>query len=190
MNAYNKTQFTYVRITCVLKDLGCDRPLPKILMLAILATCASSSSTKSLPLFSNPLSTRLTQDQKGLSKACNGHECKGKILGLFMQVSKQANHSSHRHLSQTRLHTFASMQQSLQENQFDKWLITTRCKEFTYCLCNFIWPHHSRTFMFIQLRALFKSLVLIKTETQIFAKEQPHSVHEGLQKMCEKFKIF
>ncbi|KAG5586358.1 hypothetical protein H5410_046792, partial [Solanum commersonii] len=46
MNAHNKTQFTYARVTCVLKDSNCDTPLPKILMLAILATCASSSSTK------------------------------------------------------------------------------------------------------------------------------------------------
>ncbi|KAG5576930.1 hypothetical protein H5410_057064 [Solanum commersonii] len=30
-----------------------------------------------LPLFSNRLSIRLTQDQKGLSKACDGDECKG-----------------------------------------------------------------------------------------------------------------
>ncbi|KAG5575809.1 hypothetical protein H5410_055943 [Solanum commersonii] len=64
-----------------------------------------------------------------------------------------------------------SVQWSLQENQFDKWLITTRCKEFTYCLCNFIWPHHSRPFMFVQLRTLFKSSVLIETETQIFTKQ-------------------
>ena len=48
MNAHNKTQFTYARINCVLKDSSCDTPLPKILMLAILATCASSSSTKSI----------------------------------------------------------------------------------------------------------------------------------------------
>ncbi|KAG5590087.1 hypothetical protein H5410_040601, partial [Solanum commersonii] len=46
MNAHNKTQFTYARITCLLKYSNCDTPLPKILMLAILATCASSSSTK------------------------------------------------------------------------------------------------------------------------------------------------
>ncbi|KAG5570494.1 hypothetical protein H5410_060260 [Solanum commersonii] len=48
MNAHNKTQFTYSRINYVLKDSGYDKPLPKILMLAILATCASSSSTKSI----------------------------------------------------------------------------------------------------------------------------------------------
>ncbi|KAG5571375.1 hypothetical protein H5410_061141, partial [Solanum commersonii] len=117
-----------------------------------------------LPLSPNRLSTRLTQDQKGLSKDCNGDEghlsksirLTRQILGLFMQVSKQANHTRHRHFSQTRLHIFASVQQSLEENQFDKWLITMRCKEFTYCLCNFIWPRRSRTFMFVQLRALFK----------------------------------
>ncbi|KAG5629728.1 hypothetical protein H5410_001445, partial [Solanum commersonii] len=110
-----------------------------------------------LPLFSNRLLIRLTQDQKGISKTCNGVECKGQILGLFMHGSKQANHTRHQHLSQTRLHSFASVQRSLQENQFDKWQITTRCKEFTYCVCNFIWPHRSRTYMFVQLRALFKS---------------------------------
>ncbi|KAG5599019.1 hypothetical protein H5410_030389 [Solanum commersonii] len=48
MSAHNKTQFTYARINCVLKDTSCDTPLQKILMLAILATCASSSSTKSI----------------------------------------------------------------------------------------------------------------------------------------------
>ncbi|KAG5615277.1 hypothetical protein H5410_015101 [Solanum commersonii] len=48
MSAHNKTQFTYARINCVLKDSSCDTLLPKILMLAILATCASSSSTKSI----------------------------------------------------------------------------------------------------------------------------------------------
>ncbi|KAG5610086.1 hypothetical protein H5410_021367, partial [Solanum commersonii] len=46
MNAHNKTRFTYARINCVLKDSSCDTPLPNILMLAILASCASSSSTK------------------------------------------------------------------------------------------------------------------------------------------------
>ena len=46
MNAHNKTQFTYARINCVLIDSNCDTPSPKILMLTILATCASSSSTK------------------------------------------------------------------------------------------------------------------------------------------------
>ncbi|KAG5571411.1 hypothetical protein H5410_061177 [Solanum commersonii] len=46
MNALIKTQITYARNNCVLKDSSCDTPLPKILMLAILATCASSSSTK------------------------------------------------------------------------------------------------------------------------------------------------
>ncbi|KAG5632284.1 hypothetical protein H5410_004001 [Solanum commersonii] len=46
MNAHNKTQFTYARINCALKDSNCDTPSPKILMLAILASCESSSSTK------------------------------------------------------------------------------------------------------------------------------------------------
>ncbi|KAG5612218.1 hypothetical protein H5410_023499 [Solanum commersonii] len=35
-----------------------------------------------LPLFFNRLSIRLTQDQKGLSKACNGDECKGVSIVL------------------------------------------------------------------------------------------------------------
>ncbi|KAG5599402.1 hypothetical protein H5410_030772, partial [Solanum commersonii] len=67
---------------------------PKILMLAIPATCAKSSSTKiqrshlkrgtqcmfspiGWSLFSNLLSIQLTQDKKKcLSKACSGAECK------------------------------------------------------------------------------------------------------------------
>ncbi|KAG5631058.1 hypothetical protein H5410_002775 [Solanum commersonii] len=36
-------------------------------------------------------------------------------------------------------------------------LVITICKEFTYCLCNFIWPHRRHTFMFVRLIALFKS---------------------------------
>ncbi|KAG5596033.1 hypothetical protein H5410_037265 [Solanum commersonii] len=42
----HKTQFTYARINCVLKDSSCDTPLPKILLLAILATCASQAQQK------------------------------------------------------------------------------------------------------------------------------------------------
>ncbi|KAG5630027.1 hypothetical protein H5410_001744 [Solanum commersonii] len=42
------TQITHAKINCVHKDLSCDTPLPKILMLAILATCASSSSTETI----------------------------------------------------------------------------------------------------------------------------------------------
>ncbi|KAG5585263.1 hypothetical protein H5410_045697, partial [Solanum commersonii] len=68
-------------------------------MLAILVSCASSSTTKvskcphrqrshlkrgtqcifspiGLPLFFNRLSIRLTQDKKGLSKDCNEADCK------------------------------------------------------------------------------------------------------------------
>ncbi|KAG5615902.1 hypothetical protein H5410_015726, partial [Solanum commersonii] len=85
MNAHNKTQFTYARINSILKDSNCDTPSPKILMLTILATCASSSLTKvsKCPHESDTTLTLkkrntmyLTQDQKGLSKACNGAECK------------------------------------------------------------------------------------------------------------------
>ncbi|KAG5610283.1 hypothetical protein H5410_021564 [Solanum commersonii] len=93
MSAHNKTQFTDARINCVLKDSSYDTPLPKILMLAILASNASSSSTKAfecphtnddsiftrkgLPEFSNQHLLRLSPDHKGLNKACNGVECKG-----------------------------------------------------------------------------------------------------------------
>ncbi|KAG5631952.1 hypothetical protein H5410_003669, partial [Solanum commersonii] len=38
---------TYTKIKCVLKDSSCHTPLPKIVKLAILASNASSSSTKS-----------------------------------------------------------------------------------------------------------------------------------------------
>ena len=48
MNAHNKTQLTHAMINCALKDSNCDTPSPKIHMLAILATCASSSSTKNI----------------------------------------------------------------------------------------------------------------------------------------------
>ncbi|KAG5590358.1 hypothetical protein H5410_040872, partial [Solanum commersonii] len=50
MNTHNKTQFTYARINCVLKDSSCDTPLPKNLIIAILATCETSSSTKNATL--------------------------------------------------------------------------------------------------------------------------------------------
>ncbi|KAG5571221.1 hypothetical protein H5410_060987 [Solanum commersonii] len=45
MNAHNKTQFTYARINCVLKDSSCNTSLPKILMVTVYASNASSSST-------------------------------------------------------------------------------------------------------------------------------------------------
>ncbi|KAG5630032.1 hypothetical protein H5410_001749 [Solanum commersonii] len=38
---------------------------------------------RGLPLFSNQLLIRLTQDQKGLSNACNGVECKVLLSHLF-----------------------------------------------------------------------------------------------------------
>ncbi|KAG5599399.1 hypothetical protein H5410_030769, partial [Solanum commersonii] len=48
MNIHNKIQITYANINYALKYSNCDTPLLDILMLAILATCASSSSTKSI----------------------------------------------------------------------------------------------------------------------------------------------
>ena len=46
MNAPNKTQLTYERINCAPKGSSCDSPLPKILKFTMLASNASSSSTK------------------------------------------------------------------------------------------------------------------------------------------------
>ncbi|KAG5631365.1 hypothetical protein H5410_003082 [Solanum commersonii] len=69
-------------IKCALKDSSCDSPIPKNLMLTILASNASSSSTK---VFKYPhtrndsLFTQwfiLTQDEEGLFKPCNWVECK------------------------------------------------------------------------------------------------------------------
>ncbi|KAG5631518.1 hypothetical protein H5410_003235 [Solanum commersonii] len=41
MNAHNKTQFTYAKIKCSLKDSNCDSPISTNLMLAILVSNAS-----------------------------------------------------------------------------------------------------------------------------------------------------
>ncbi|KAG5591339.1 hypothetical protein H5410_041853 [Solanum commersonii] len=92
----HKTQFTYAMINRVLKHSNCDTPLPKILKLIILASNASSNSTKAfecphiiddsiftrkgLPVFSNQHLFRLSQDHKGLNESCNGVECKGNGL--------------------------------------------------------------------------------------------------------------
>ncbi|KAG5576175.1 hypothetical protein H5410_056309, partial [Solanum commersonii] len=46
MNAHNKTQFTYAKIKCALKDSSCDSLISKNLMLTLLSSNASSSSTK------------------------------------------------------------------------------------------------------------------------------------------------
>ncbi|KAG5606422.1 hypothetical protein H5410_027914, partial [Solanum commersonii] len=48
MNAHNKTQLTHARINCALKDSSCGSPLSKMLKFIILASNASSSSTKVL----------------------------------------------------------------------------------------------------------------------------------------------
>ncbi|KAG5571378.1 hypothetical protein H5410_061144 [Solanum commersonii] len=45
MNAHNKTQFTYAKIKCALKDSTCDSLISTNLMLTILASNASSSLT-------------------------------------------------------------------------------------------------------------------------------------------------
>ncbi|KAG5599758.1 hypothetical protein H5410_031128 [Solanum commersonii] len=60
----SSAQPIHTRINCILKDSSYDTPLSNILMLTILASNASSSSTK------------LTQDIKGFLKTCNGVECK------------------------------------------------------------------------------------------------------------------
>ncbi|KAG5631667.1 hypothetical protein H5410_003384, partial [Solanum commersonii] len=48
MNAHKKTQLIHARINCALKDSSCDSPLSNILKFIILASNASSSSTKVL----------------------------------------------------------------------------------------------------------------------------------------------
>ncbi|KAG5594461.1 hypothetical protein H5410_035693 [Solanum commersonii] len=48
MNAHNKTQLTHTRINCALKDSSCDLPLSKMFRFTILASNASSVSTKVL----------------------------------------------------------------------------------------------------------------------------------------------
>ena len=48
MNAHKKSQLTHARINCALKDSSCDSPLSKIVKFTILASNASSSSTKVL----------------------------------------------------------------------------------------------------------------------------------------------
>ncbi|KAG5571229.1 hypothetical protein H5410_060995 [Solanum commersonii] len=46
IKAHNKTQFTYSKIKCSLKESSCVSPISKNLMLTILASNASSSSIK------------------------------------------------------------------------------------------------------------------------------------------------
>ncbi|KAG5585719.1 hypothetical protein H5410_046153, partial [Solanum commersonii] len=48
MNAHNKTQFTYARITCVLKDSNCDTPLTKISCSQYLLLVQESDTTLTL----------------------------------------------------------------------------------------------------------------------------------------------
>ncbi|KAG5630365.1 hypothetical protein H5410_002082 [Solanum commersonii] len=48
MNAHKNTQLTHARIKCALKVSKCDSPLSKNLKLTILASNASSSSTKEI----------------------------------------------------------------------------------------------------------------------------------------------
>ncbi|KAG5605991.1 hypothetical protein H5410_027483 [Solanum commersonii] len=83
MNAHNKTQFTYARINCVLKDSNCDTPSPKILMLAILATCSSSSSTKVCPYFPIDFRSSLLKIKKVFLRLVVGLSAKG--LSRFFQ---------------------------------------------------------------------------------------------------------
>ncbi|KAG5590285.1 hypothetical protein H5410_040799 [Solanum commersonii] len=45
INIHNKTQTTYAKINCALKDSSCDSPITMIRMLTILASNASSSTT-------------------------------------------------------------------------------------------------------------------------------------------------
>uniref|UniRef100_M1DKN9 Uncharacterized protein n=1 Tax=Solanum tuberosum TaxID=4113 RepID=M1DKN9_SOLTU len=70
MNAHNKAQLTHEMINCALKGSNCDSPLSKMLKFTILASNASSSSTK------------LTQHHKGLFKACNRLSVKSICCGM------------------------------------------------------------------------------------------------------------
>lgn len=123
MNVHKNTQLTHARMNCAPKESSCDSPLPKNLILTILASSARSGSTKvikfphtkndslithngskisrylikwnchiqkyqtqcttspiSLPVFSNWQLLWLTQDPKGLFKACNGDEWKCMVI--------------------------------------------------------------------------------------------------------------
>ena len=62
MNAHNKTQLTHARINCALKDSSCDSPLPKILKFPMLASNASSSSTKVLKCPHNKVDSIFTHN--------------------------------------------------------------------------------------------------------------------------------
>ncbi|KAG5570535.1 hypothetical protein H5410_060301 [Solanum commersonii] len=46
------------------------------------------------------------------------------------------------------------------------------------------WSHRSCTFMFVRLQAVFKSLILIKTETQIFLRIATFN-HKRWQKFAQ-----
>ncbi|KAG5610348.1 hypothetical protein H5410_021629 [Solanum commersonii] len=96
MDAHNKTQFTYAKIHCALKDSSCDSPLSKNLMFTILGSNASSSSTivfkcphtKNDSIFTHNELARIFQSafvsthSRSLRsfKACNRAEYKGMII--------------------------------------------------------------------------------------------------------------
>ncbi|KAG5630133.1 hypothetical protein H5410_001850 [Solanum commersonii] len=95
MNAHNKTQFTNSKIKCALKDLSCYSPISMKIMFTILDSNANSGSTK---VFEWPnrkndsiISHNLSQDQKGLFKACTGAECKGMIIGQCSTASRSSS---------------------------------------------------------------------------------------------------
>ncbi|KAG5580112.1 hypothetical protein H5410_050739, partial [Solanum commersonii] len=91
MNVLNKTQFTHARINCVLKESSCDKPLPKILILAILVSNASSSSTKVFPYFpvniwfsSLKITKVFSRLVMGLSAKCSEyrHQCPNTLIDM------------------------------------------------------------------------------------------------------------
>ncbi|KAG5599704.1 hypothetical protein H5410_031074, partial [Solanum commersonii] len=101
MNAHNKTQFTYAKNKCALKDSICDSPISKNLMPTILASNASSSLTK---VFKCPHTRNdsiftqwfiVTQDQKGLLMVCNGAECKVMRGSIFLKIMGNIRLSLH-----------------------------------------------------------------------------------------------
>ena len=90
MNAHNKTQFIYARINSVLKDSSCDTPLPKILMLAILATCAiklnrkylSAITSRMIPYSHTEVNQFKIRNQMQRSHSKRGTQCMSSPIGL------------------------------------------------------------------------------------------------------------
>ncbi|KAG5606714.1 hypothetical protein H5410_028206 [Solanum commersonii] len=79
INVHNKTQFTYAKIKCALKDSSCDSLISKNLMLTILASNASSSSTKVCPYFPINICLSSLKIKKVVSRLVMGLSAKSRI---------------------------------------------------------------------------------------------------------------